>query len=111
MKRLLTNLWKIYMIKIVKLITGEEVIGEVKDSADTSKLILKSPCALHLVPSRSNPEQVGMALVPYASHAKDHEVAIALAAIIWEQEPVDELRNQYNSIFGNGIVLAKSLTQ
>ena len=99
------------MIKIVKLITGEEVIGEVETSADSSKLTLKSPCALHLVPARSNPEQVGMALVPYAAHGMDHRVHIALSAIVWEQEPIDELRNQYNSIFGNGIVVAKSLTQ
>jgi len=28
---------------------------------------------------------------------------------VWEQEPVDEVRNQYNSIFGSGIVLAKNL--
>jgi hypothetical protein len=99
------------MIKIVKLVTGEEVIGEVENSTDTTKLTLKSPCALHLVPSRSNPDQVGMALVPYASQGKEHKVAIAISAIVWEQEPVDELRNQYNSIFGNGIVIAKSLTQ
>lgn len=98
------------MIKILKLVTGEEILGEVEDETFT-KITLKNPCALHMVPSRSNPDQVGMALVPYASYTKEHKITVTMRSIIWEQEPVDELRNQYNSIFGNGIMIAKALAQ
>lgn len=97
------------MIKILKLVTGEEVLGKVEDSV--TQLKFSNPCVLQLVPSRSNPDQIGMALLPYASYAKDQTIFIDKGSVVWEQEPVDELRNQYNSIFGNGIVLAKSLVK
>jgi len=98
------------MIKILKLVTGEELIGDadvVKNQLNQIKLV--NPCIVQLVPSRNNPDQVGMALLPYASYTKDHTIMVDGNAIVWEQEPVDEIRNQYNSIFGNGIVLARSL--
>jgi hypothetical protein len=98
------------MIKILKLVTGEEILGDIDPIANQlNQVKCSKPCTLQLVPSRNNPEQVGMALVPYAAYAKDHTIMINNDSVIWEQEPVDELRNQYNSIFGSGIVLAKSL--
>jgi hypothetical protein len=98
------------MIKILKLVTGEELLGDVDEVANQlNQLKFVKPCILQLVPSRSNPEQVGMALIPYATYAKDHTIMVDKDSVVWEQEPVDEVRNQYNSIFGNGIVLAKSL--
>ena len=110
MKKLLITLWKPYMIKILKLVTGEELLGDADEFANKqNQITLVKPCILQLVPSRSNPEQVGMALIPYATYAKDHTILIDKDSIVWEQEPVDEVRNQYNSIFGSGIVLAKNL--
>lgn len=98
------------MIKILKLVTGEELLGDVDEIANQlNQLKFVKPCILQLVPSRNNPEQVGMALIPYATYAKDHTIMVDKDSVVWEQEPMDELRNQYNSIFGNGIVLAKSL--
>lgn len=98
------------MIKILKLVTGEELLGDVDEIANQlNQLKFVKPCILQLVPSRNNPEQVGMALIPYASYAKDHTIMVDKDSVVWEQEPMDEVRNQYNSIFGNGIVLAKSL--
>jgi hypothetical protein len=98
------------MIKILKLVTGEELIGDVDEIPNKqNQLKFVKPCIVQLVPSRSNPEQVGMALIPYASYTKDHTIFVDADSVVWEQEPVDEIRNQYNSIFGNGIVLAKSL--
>lgn len=98
------------MIKILKLVTGEEIIGDIDEIANQlNQVKLAKPCILQFVPSRSNPEQVSMGLIPYAPYAKDHTVYVDEDAIIWQQEPVDELRNQYNSIFGSGIVVSKSL--
>lgn len=98
------------MIKILKLVTGEELIGDADEVANQlNQIKFAKPCVVQLVPSRSNAEQVGMALIPYASYTKDHTIMVDKDAVVWEQEPVDEIRNQYNSIFGNGIVLAKSL--
>ena len=91
-------------IKIAKLITGEEIIGDFDQSADT--YTIKKPCALQLVPSRSNPEQPMMALIPFAPYVEEHVIEVGGKNIIWIGKPVKELYNQYNNIFGSGIQLA-----
>ena len=92
------------MINIVKLVTGEELIGTVERTQD--HIVIKSPCLLQVVPSRNNPEQPTMGIFPYASYTKNHKVNISLNFVIWSEEPVQELYNQYNTIFGSGIVVA-----
>lgn len=94
------------MIKILKLLSGEELIADVTNTGNS--VILDKPCALQLVPSRSNPEQPSMALIPYAAYTDNHQITVKADHVIWTEEPLKELYNQYNSIFGNGIVVANS---
>jgi hypothetical protein len=92
------------MIKIVKLITGEELIADV--SVDQHGLTLKQPCAIQLMPSRNDPGQTMMGLIPYASYTEDFKVTVSLDKVIWQEIPSKEIYNQYNSAFGSGIQLA-----
>ena len=94
------------MIKLVKLATGEELIGDV--SEEGSSFVIKHPCLLQLVPSRSNQNEPTMAMFPYAVNTKDHEIKVASIFVVWSSEPVKELYNQYNSVFGTGIVMSPS---
>lgn len=91
-------------IQILKLITGEEIIGDCSTHEITTTV--SKPCSIQIVPSRSNPEQPMMALVPYAAYTENHCIDIDVEKIIWMEPPVKELYNQYNSIFGSGIQLA-----
>lgn len=91
------------MIQVIKLITGEEVIG---DTTIDDRVTIKNPCVLQMVPSRSNPEQVGMALAPIAMHIENHSITVNPVHVLWSANPVKELYNQYNSVFGSGIQLA-----
>jgi len=93
------------MIKLLKLTTGEEIIGDVT-GGDT--ITIKQPCILQMIPSRSDSSKLMMALLPYVSHVKNSTLDISLEHIVWEGEPVEELYNQYNSVFGTGIQLASS---
>lgn len=92
------------MIRILKLTTGEEIIGSISEAH--GEVTIKKPCYLQLVPSRNNPEQPAMALVPYAAYTKDHKVVIDVGNIVWTEEPITELYNQYNSLFGSGLLVA-----
>jgi hypothetical protein len=89
------------MIKLYKLITSEEVVGQVED--DGEYLIIKQPCAIMLIAAKSTPDSHSMALVPYAGYTKEHSVKVKKDAIVWEAEVAEELYNQYNMIFGSGI--------
>jgi len=92
------------MIKIVKLITGEELIADVT-GGDTT-FTLSKPCALQMVPSSKNPDQPMMGMFPYAVYTEDHSIDVDIGKIVWDANPVKELYNQYNSAFGSGIQLA-----
>jgi len=92
------------MIKIVKLITGEELIADVTGGDIT--LTLSKPCVLQMVPSRQNPDQPMMGMFPYAPYTEDHSIDVDVVKIVWDANPVKELYNQYNSAFGSGIQLA-----
>jgi hypothetical protein len=92
------------MIKVIKLSTGEEILGEIDNDYK-----MKEPCILQMMPSRSDPTKMMMALLPYASFVKSSTIELSPEHIIWEGEPVEELYNQYNSIYGSGIQLASSI--
>jgi hypothetical protein len=92
------------MIKIIKLITGEELIGDV--SFIDSQYIIDQPCAIQLMPSRNDPSKTMMGLIPYASYTEDFKVSVKESMIVWQETPSSEIYNQYNTAFGSGIQLA-----
>lgn len=89
------------MIKVIKLITGEEVVGEV--SYDGATVIVDKPCAVMLVSAKSTPDQHSMALIPYAAYTNGHTIKIKESSIIWEADLQEDVYNQYNMLFGTGI--------
>lgn len=91
------------MILVLKLVTGEEIVGDVTMDSDC---IVKNPCMIQLVPSRSNSEQAAMALVPVGLHLEEHSITVKQEHIVWTAKPVKDLYNQFNSYFGSGIQLA-----
>lgn len=94
------------MIKLIKLITGEEVIGDVTYHDDY--VLMDKPCAIMLLGSRSTPDQQSLGLVPYAGYAKEHSIKVKKTSVVWEAELADEVFNQYNSIFGTGIQIVSN---
>lgn len=91
------------MIQVLKLITGEELVGEV---IIDDRVTIKNPCMLQAIPSRNNPEQASMALIPVAMHVDNSSITVKEEHVIWMNKPIRELYNQYNSYFGSGIQLA-----
>lgn len=93
-------------VEIIKLMSGEEIIGDVINISNSSTVTIKKPCVLQMVPSRNNPEQPMMALFPYAAYTENHSISVDKAHVLWSERPIKELYNQYNSVFGTGIQLA-----
>lgn len=91
------------MILILKLVTGEELIGDCQEKDNV--LTVKQPCVIQMMPSRNNPEVPSIGLIPYVPYAEDHSIVIQRSSIIWETKPVKEMYNQYNSIFGSGLIV------
>jgi hypothetical protein len=85
------------VIKVFKMISGEELISEV--SSIGGGYALKNPATIMI---QQGVKGMSVGLAPYMVYAKG-DVNLYLSAIASEAEADDELANQYNRIFGSGI--------
>ena len=79
-------------VKVLKLITGEEVIARV--SEENNLITLDNPMTLQMLPPTST-GQVGFALVPWMKAAKNENVTISTEHILVEVEASDQSEKNY----------------
>ena len=79
-------------VKVLKLITGEEVIARV--SEENNLITLDNPMTLQMLPPTST-GQVGFALVPWMKAAKNEKVTISTEHILVEVEASDQSEKNY----------------
>lgn len=82
-------------IKIVKLFNGEELIGEYDEKTN----VIKNPVVMIPV----NKEQI--AFQPWLPYAEDKEYQLKDTMIIITATPSSTILNEYNRVFGSGIVV------
>jgi hypothetical protein len=92
-------------IKVIKLISGEEVIADIDENID-GLVILKKPLQIMLIPNQNN--QFGIGLAPFCPYAKDEVVPIRAGAIVTIFEPDTGMKNEYNVRYGSGLVVPES---
>lgn len=80
-------------IKIVRLVTGEDVIGDVTSTTDKEIEISKS---FVIIPTQSAPGQpVKLMLTPYMPYSKNDKVKIVADKLVTTIEPKDEILKSY----------------
>ena len=89
-------------VKVCKLITGEDIIADVE--VDQHGYTFTNPA--QIVVQQTQDGRVGAAIAPFAPYAKDSKVRISNAGVIGEMEIDVKLINEYNRIFGSGIMIA-----
>ncbi len=85
------------MVKLIKLITGEETIATIKKNDLTTELTN---------PVRVIFSQTGASLAPFSLFSKGDTITIKNEHILFETDVEDEVLNGYNAQFGTGIVIA-----
>lgn len=90
-------------IKIIRFINGDEIIGDCKQESPEF-ITVTDVAQLVMVPSQVQ-GQASMALAPFMGYSKSKSFDFNIKAIMTMAEPVEELYNQYNKIFGSGIVI------
>ena len=81
-------------VKVLKLITGEEVIARV--SEERSDLItLEKPMTLQMLPPNTSTGQVGFAMVPWMKAAKNNKATISIDHILVTDEASDQTEKNY----------------
>lgn len=89
-------------VKVYKLVTGEDLIADVE--VDQHGYLFSNPAQLILQQGQDG--RVGAAFAPYAPYAKDNKVRIFKDYVMGEIEIDVKLINEYNRIFGSGIMIA-----
>ena len=81
-------------VKVLKLITGEEVIARVSE-ARSNLLILAKPMTLQMLPPNTSTGQVGFALVPWIKAAKNDKTTISIDHVLVTDEASDQTEKNY----------------
>jgi len=92
-------------VKAAKLVTAEEVLGEVV--SETEKfLTLKNPVVVAL--QQTNDGRMAMGFLPFMPYVNE-PVKIPLDKIVVLEEVDDNMKNQYNTVFGGIVTPPKTL--
>ena len=81
-------------VKVLKLITGEEVIARVSEE-HSNLLTLEKPMTLQMIPPNTSTGQMGFALVPWMKAAKNKKVTISIEHILTEDEASEQTEKNY----------------
>jgi len=81
-------------VKVLKLITGEEVIARVSEES-SNLLTLEKPMTLQMIPPNTSTGQVGFALVPWIKAAKNDKTTISIEHVLVTDEASDQTEKNY----------------
>jgi len=93
--------------KVVRLISGEELMGIVEETDTHYKIKDVCQIATSYADPTSATARIGLApFLPY-TNAKDG-IEIKKDLVLFVLTPVNELLNEYSKVFGSGLVLPSS---
>ena len=81
-------------VKVLKLITGEEVIARVTKE-ENNLITLEKPMTLQMLPPNTSTGQVGFAMVPWMKAAKNEKITITIEHILVEDEASEQTEKNY----------------
>lgn len=93
-------------LKILRLSTGEEILGEVLEE-NVTKFVVKNPVGVVVMPSKTDPKNPSVGFAPFMQWSDDKVLTLNALHVITTATPIAEFVNQYNGMFG-GIVVPKS---
>jgi hypothetical protein len=98
-------------IKLVTFKTNHTIIGKVDVNKEEGYVLVKQPVQVIVVPPKSANDQGGIAFSPYLEFAQEFSSGFKISAddILLISNPVLELENQYNKVFGSGIQIATNM--
>jgi hypothetical protein len=92
-------------LKIIKLLNNEEVMGEIQWNSE-GDCEITNPVRIQVMPGKTGEPQIGFAPWPmFADHESKQKFIVSSLSVIYQYSPAQELINNYNSVFGSGIVL------
>jgi hypothetical protein len=97
-------------ILALKLITLEDILGEVESESETEFVIL-NPVGITIVRGKDGQPSIGFS--PFPLHAEQKSGAtmvIAKKNVVYSYVPGEDFITNYNQIFGSGIIVPPKKT-
>ena len=95
-------------IQVLKLVTGEEVLGDIERLSPISDYKVQNPVGISIVRGKDGQPNIGFSPFPlHAEQTKDSTIDIPSISVVYCYEPAQDFIDNYNQVFGSGIVLPK----
>jgi hypothetical protein len=95
-------------ILALKLITGEDVLGELESQSET-EFVLVNPVGIAVVRGRDGQPNVGFSPFPLHGEQKSGiTISLAKKHIVYYYVPSEDFITNYNQIFGSNILLPQT---
>lgn len=93
-------------VMITRLLTGEEILGVVSSHEDAGHFVIENPTTIGVM---NNPQtnRLDIHMAPFLPLAAKKSVVVNMQNVVCQYEPVVEVINKFNSVFGSGIILPK----
>jgi hypothetical protein len=89
----------------LKLITGEDLLGEIESESETEFVVL-NPVGIAVVRGPDGKPNVGFTPFPiHSMEKKDKTIAFSKKNVVYSYEPAEDFVTNYKQIFGAGIIL------
>jgi len=100
-------------VQIVKLTSGEELIGKVTETdLEGRQLVqIEKPAVVMLIPDQKEEGKFGIGLAPYAPYAEGNVIPIFPNHIVSIFSPAKTLLNEYNQHYGSKVIVPESKIQ
>lgn len=93
-------------LRILKLTTGEEIVGDLVEVEGREIYRIENPCVLAIGMNQSG--KAALQMQPLLIFSDQKVVQIKHDHVIYEVSVAQEIKNKYNEIYGSGIVLPTS---
>lgn len=91
-------------VKIIKLITGEELLTELWDNPISDKIKIKNPVRIVVMPNKLDPKNPSIGFAPWAEFSDDKEFVLDKSHIVTIMKPIRQFADQYTSMFSSIIM-------
>ena len=89
----------------MKLITAEDVLGEVESESET-EIVLINPVGITVVRGKDGQPSIGFSPFPLHGEQKSEAtIAISKRNVVYSYDPAEDFITNYKQIFGAGIIL------
>lgn len=93
-------------VMITRLLTGEEILGDIQLNESENNCVIKNPTQVGAMP---NPKtgNIDVHMAPFAPLSSQKDIKISLSCVLCQYEPVPDILDKYNKMFSS-IILPKS---